>query len=408
MSKVWLIARHHFQQEVFKRSFIIVALSLPLFLTLSIGLGYLSSRLERGTTALGYVDQAGLLVNRLPAEDDVRLVPFETAEAARAALETGAIDGFYVLPPAYPAAGQVELVYFEPPRGSASNHFRNLVRLNLLADQPLAIVERALPGPGVTVRATAYNREFPDGGPSAGQVVPVVVGVVFAFLILTTSGYLMGALVTEKENRTMEVMVSSVSTGRMMAGKVLAGVGIGLTLLVVWALFFAAAVWLGRNVLDIGWLQDISVSWRDILLLLVVALPSFLVIAALMTMIGTVVSGQQEADQIGPFFFLIMLLPLYLIIPIARNPNGGLAIGMSLFPPTSVMTIAFSSLFREVPLWQIAASAGISLVSGAALIWLAGKAFRLSMLRYGQRLRWGELFRGGGNRKAIRPAAPEA
>ena len=61
-------------------------------------------------------------------------------------------------------------------------------------------------------------------------------------------------------------------------------------------------------------------------------------------------------------------------------------------PPTAVMTIALRSLLREIPMWQVAASTGIGLVSGAVLIWLAGKALRSSLLRYGQRLRWSEMF----------------
>ena len=47
MSRVWLIGWHHFRQEVSKRSFLLVLLSLPLFLTLTIGLGALSVRLSK-------------------------------------------------------------------------------------------------------------------------------------------------------------------------------------------------------------------------------------------------------------------------------------------------------------------------------------------------------------------------
>ncbi len=409
MSKVWLIAQQHYRQEVLKRSFIIIMLSLPLYLTCAVGMGYLFSRLERESTTLGYVDEAGFLVNMLPEPgDDVHLLSFGTAEEADAALKAGAIDGFYVLPPDYSAGGQVELVYFELPRWAARRHFRSVVRANLLSDQPPEIVGRILPGATVTVRATAYNREFPGGDPSAGQVAPIIVGAIFAFFTMTTSGFLMGVMVKEKENRTMEILLSSVSTFRMVLGKVLASMGIGATLLVVWGVFFAVAAWLGRSVLEIAWLQDISINWRDILLLLLVAAPSYLVISVIMTMIGIAVSNQNEADQIGPFMFLIMLLPLYLILPIGKSPNGALAIGLSLFPPTSVMAVAFRSLFREVPLWQILSSAGIALVCGMVLVWLAGKALRTSMLRYGKRLRLGELFQGSGNRAAARSSLHEA
>lgn len=394
MSKVWLIARHQFRGEVSKRSFLLVLFSLPLFLTFTIGLGYLTVRLEEESTALGYVDQAGLLVETVaqPEEDDVRLIPFDTSEAARAALEAEEIDAYYVLPADYADTHQAELVYFESPDGHARRTFRNVVRLNLMAGQPRAVVERTLSGTNLTVRATEWNREFPSGGPSPGQLVPLAAAAIFAFLVLTTSGYMMQVVVAEKENRTMEIVVSSVSPTRMMAGKIIGALGIALMQLVVWVAFLAGAAWLGGSVLDMSWLQEVTLNWRDMLMIVIVALPSYLCIAALMTLVGSTLVESQEAQQAGALFFLPLFLPLYLMIPIMQNVNGPLSLGLSFFPLTSVMTMAIRNMFMEIPVWQVALSATIALAGGVVTVWLAGKAFRMSMLRYGQRLKWRDLF----------------
>ena len=406
MSKVWLIAQYQFRQEVSKRSFLLVLFSMPLFLTLSIGLGYLVSRLEQQSTTLGYVDQAGLLVKTLaePEEHDVRLVPFDTPQAARAALEAGQIDAYYVLAADYADTHQAELVYFEPPDRHAVRHFQNVVRLNLMADQSPPVVERTLSGANLTVRATESKREFPAGGPSAGQFVPLIAAAIFAFLVLTTSGYMMQVVVVEKENRTIEIVVSSVSPSQMMTGKIIGALGIALMQLAVWLAFLAGAVWLGGSVLEVGWLQNVNPNWHAILMIVVVALPSYLCIAALMTVVGTTLVESQEAQQAGPLFFMLLFVPMYLLIPITENLNGPLSLGLSFFPVTSVMTIAIRSVFAEIPVWQIAVSAAIALVSGTAMVWLAGKAFRMSMLRYGQRLKWRELF--ARRRSASEPAYP--
>lgn len=398
MSKVWLIAQHQFRQEAGKRSFLLVLFSLPLFLTVSIGLGYLASRLEEESTRLGYVDQAGLLVE-FPAEPedyDVRLAPFDTPEAARAALEVGEIDAYYVLR-AEADVGRTdthraELVYFEPPHPDATCYFQNVVRLNLMADQSPAVVERTLSGAKVSVLAIELKREFPAGGPSAVQFVSLIAAAIFAFLVLTTSVYMLQVVVEEKENRTMEILISSVSATRMMVGKIIGALGIGAMQLVVWLVFLIGAAWLGGSVLGINWLQNISPNWRDVLMIVIVALPSYLCIAALMTAVGSTLVEVQEAQQVGPLFFMVLLLPLYLILPITHNLNGPLSLGLSFFPLTSVVTIGMRSIFMEIPVWQIAVSATIALASGAVMVWLAGKAFRMSMLRYGQRLRWRELF----------------
>jgi len=406
MSKVWLIARHQFRQEVSRRSFFLVLFSMPLFLTLSIGLGYLVSRLEQQSTTLGTVDQAGLLVKTLaePEEYDVRLVPFDTPQIARAALEAGQIDAYYVLAADYADTHRAELVYLKPPHRHAMRHFQNLVRLNLMAGQSPAVVERLLSGANLTVRATESKRDFPAGGPSAGQFVPLTAAAIFAFLVLTTSGYVMEVVVEEKENRTIEIVVSSVSPAQMMTGKMIGALGIALMQLAVWLAFLAGAVWLGGSVLEVDWLQNVNPNWRDILMIVVVALPSYLCIAALMTVVGATLVESQEAQQAGPLFFLLLFVPMYLLVPIAENPNGPLSLGLSFFPVTSVVTIAIRSVFAEIPVWQTALSAVSSLVSGTVMVWLAGKAFRMSMLRYGQRLSWRELF--ARRRSASEPAYP--
>jgi ABC-2 type transport system permease protein len=394
MSKVWLIAERQFAQEVLKKSFLFALLSLPLFLGLTIGMGAFAANLRQPGITLGYVDQAGLLTRPLPEPGDqkVKLVPLETPQAARTALEAGQIDAYYVLPADYGTTQQVELVYFTGPEHYATRQFQRLVRHNLLGGRPPDVVERALSGPEMTVRAARFNRDFPTGAPDAGQMLPLAAALLFSFLILTTSSTLMQALVAEKENRTMEIIVSSVSPSRVMAGKVIGILGMALTLLVGWVAVFLAAAWLGGNVFDIEWLQEIRPNWRDVWLLAMVAIPSSLFISAFMTMLGASVVETQEAQQAGSLCFLLVLLPIYLVIPMAKDPYGPLAVAGSLFPMTAVPTLGIRSVFAEVPLGQFITSAAISLFTGVLMVWLAGKAFRISMLRYGQRLRLGELF----------------
>jgi ABC-2 type transport system permease protein len=212
MAKVWLIAQHHFFQEVRKRTFIIVLFSLPLFLAVSVGAGYLAASLEDESATLGYVDQAGLLANTTEASgnDQVRLVAFDTPEAARQALESGRIDAYYALT-GNARTRRADLVFFKPPEYEVTSYFDDVVRRGLLADQPPAVVERVLSGPKVTVRAVEQHRDFPSGGPGASQMLLVIVASIFAFLVMTTSGYMMEVVVAEKENRTMEIVASSVS-----------------------------------------------------------------------------------------------------------------------------------------------------------------------------------------------------
>ena len=407
MSKISLVAWHQLRQETSKRSFLILLLLMPLILVFTIGFGVLIARLEAGETTLGYVDQAGIIFDPTlgPENKDVTLVAYDTPEEARAALDAGTINGYYIIDADYASTHQAELLYNEQPRSSAMRYFEEVVRTNLVAGKTPALAERLLEGSNLTIEATTYHREYATAGPAAGLFFPLIVSVFFIFLILTTSGYMTTVLAEEKVNRTIEIIVTSISAGQMMAGKLLGALGIAALQLVVWIVFLLAAVWVGGQVLDLSWLQNLDISWRDGVMAVLVALPAYYFTAAMMTLLGTMVSDDMEAQQIGSLSFILLLMPIYLLMVIFPNPSGAVALFFSFFPPTSILTFGVRSLVMVVPTWQVILSMIISLIGGVILTWLAGRAFRLSMLRYGQRLRLGELFRGDGAR---RPAASQS
>lgn len=393
MSKLWLIASHHFSREVRKKSFLLVLFSMPLFVAFVIGFGYLVALIEEDNTTVGYVDDAGLLVDLAVVEppDALLLQRFDSAESAQQALDDEQIQLFYVIAADYETSGSAELIFYDPDY-SASNYFDRLVRANVLLQSDPAALQRFLDGVDVTIYDTSTGRDYDNGGPEIGMFLPLVVGIIFAFLTLTTSGYMMNAVVEEKENRTMEILITSTSPNQMMAGKVIGALLIGLTQLFIWTVFILLAIWIGQNVLDLSWLQNIKPVWSDLGMIVVVALTSYIFIAAFMTLIGTTLVESQEAQQAGGLVFLPMFVPIYLIVPIVENPDGSLAVTLSLIPFTSVITLALRSLTYVVPVWQIALAALIGLVGGLIVMWMAGRALRLTMLRYGKRVRLSEIF----------------
>lgn len=395
MSKIWLVAEWQFKKEVFKRGFLLALIAMPLFLGFTAAMGWLGERMRQQTTTLGYVDQGNAL-GQMPAtlDDQVRLVRFDTPEAARAALDSGQIDAYYALPPDYPQDNRTELVYMQGFDGGRA--FTQAVRHNLLAGEPAAVAERALAGPEMAVHATSLNKTVTMGSPGLQEFLPLIMAALFAFLVMTVAATLMEAMAAEKQNRTIEIVVSSISPGQMMAGKIIGVAGMALLLAASWVTILLAFAWFGANVMAWDWLQGIAIDGRDLALLLLVALPSFVCMAALMVALGATVVDAQEAQQLGAVAFLIIFVPIYLFFVFGDNPNGPLAIAFSLFPLTSVSTLAVRSMFMQVPTAQFLAAALIALVSAVVMIWLAGKLFRANMLRYGQGLRLGQMLRGRG------------
>lgn len=396
MWKLWYVARHEYARNVFKKSFILALLSVPLLIGVNIGLIAFMVSLDNNNAPVGYVDHAGLLSDLIPApgapsEGGIEFIPFQTEDEARDALEVKSIQAYYVVSPDYFETSRIDLLYLEEPGENATQQFHDFIQINVLSDQPPDIAHRAAEGSNVTVRAPDGSREF-SGAPTLGAILPVLLSVAFIFLLLMSSGYLMQAVVDEKENRTMEVLITSLSASRLISGKVLGIVAIGLTQLVAWILVGILAVFIGGEVFDIQWFQDPGLDWGPILTVVAIAIPSYVLACALMVAVGSTVGQAQEGQQIGALFFMLFMIPLYAIMLIGETPNATPSVVLTLLPFTSLMTVGFRSLFSVVPLWQVAASVAIQTTCAAGALWLAGRAFRLGMLRYGQRLRFREIF----------------
>ena len=220
---------------------------------------------------------------------------------------------------------------------------------------------------------------------------PFVAGLFFVIVVMTSGSYLLQAVVTEKENRTMEIMISSVTHGQLMTGKIIGNIAVGLTQLLIWLIFG----WIGVKVGGQFWplLQDFSLPPNYILVLLLVLLPAFVMVAAIMAAIGATMTDAREAQQLSSMFSLPIMIPYYISSSIIQNPNGPLAVGLSYFPLTAPITILMRMSFTVIPLWQIALNIAILIAFAVLAIWFAGRAFRLGMLQYGKKLSFGDVLR---------------
>ena len=191
----------------------------------------------------------------------------------------------------------------------------------------------------------------------------------------------------------MEIMVTSVSPGQMIIGKVVGILGVVVTQLAGWILFGALAVYVGANHLGIEMLRNLSIDFGAVATMAAVAAPSFVIVAALMTAVGATVAGVQEAQQVTGLFMIPAAIPLWLTGVLVENPNGVVSVVLSLLPITSVSAYSLRLTFGRVPPWQTISSIAIASVVAAGSLWVAVRAFRLGMLRYGQRLSFRQIFR---------------
>ena len=395
MTKILRVAWHEYKRHVFNKRFLMGMLSVPLVALVIVGLIFVVMAVETNYDPVGYVDFTGLLADPVPGpapekpDKPIKMIPYASEAEALSALDAGEIQAYYVLPADYLSNGALMLVEAGDFKATGRVQFYDFLSANLLKDTDPAIANRLLEGMDV-VTVSPDGTRMASAQNIINMLLPMIAGIAFLIAMFSTGGYLMQAVVEEKENRTMEVIVTSVSPNQFMAGKIIGDVSIGLTQIGIWSLFGILIVLLGRDVLD--FLRGVHIQTQTLLLLVFVMFPGFVTVSALMAAIGATMSEAREGQQVTGLVSLPTWIPYMLMTVIISNPNGPIAVTLSMLPLTAPLTMLIRDGFAILPAWQIALSAVIQVLTAAGAIWLAGRAFRLGMLLYGKRLKWREIF----------------
>lgn len=232
-----------------------------------------------------------------------------------------------------------------------------------------------------------------ESGLSALLVSMVMVVFIYTALILYGMYVLRGVL-EEKTNRIVEVIVSSVKPFELMVGKILGIGAVGLTQMTVWALFalvatlpqWAVALSVSREALP-------SISISTLLAFPVYFILGYFLYATLYAAIGSMCSSDEDAQQMA--FLPVMLIVASIVMwnPVMRNPNGTLAVVLSLVPFFSPILMFLRIAVETPPAWQIALSVVIMIGTTVLMTWLVAKIYRVGILMYGKRPTLPELAR---------------
>jgi len=395
MKKFWLIAKHEYLRHVLRKRFIVSILSMPIFFAFIIAMGFISAYLQYDRTPIGYVDHSGVLANaqRDPDAQDIfeyaEITAFADEATADQALAAKEIRAYYVLSPDYLQTGEVQVVANEAKGTEGQSQFRDYLLYNLLKDRTAEERERLLAGPVLEIRSLDGERSMGDNN-ILGFLVPMIAAILLIISINTSGGYLLQALVEEKENRTMEMIVTSVSPMQLMAGKIVGNLSVGLTQIGAWLAVVIIALVIVVRFIPLG--QGFQLDAGYLGLLILVMLPAFVMIAALMALVGATATEAREAQQIAGLFTLPLAVPLWFVSAILANPNSALSVGLSLFPLTAPLAISLRAGYTDIPLWQSILAVSLLILCAIGALWLAGRAFRIGLLRYGKRLTWREIF----------------
>ncbi len=413
MNKTLLVARREYLFTVRRKGFIITTLAFPLmFILIMVAAGGAFTRVLRQSRAtvdnVGIVDESGLVrfeqlpvVQKPPAqavrdtslqgrtasaiETPVNLKIFQSKEEAKAAFLRKEIRGYYVIPGDYLQTGNVKLEIRKGTFMSDSQPGWNLIRRLLAASLvegklPADTAKRLLFPPALDItslRPDGSSDKTGSMGVDSSFAVPYVFSMLFMLSILTSAGYLLQGVSEEKENRVIEVLLSSVTHNELLAGKV-AGLGAaGLTQLAIWAVMGVTPA--------LFVLPDLGLRWSQLIITLVFFLLGFVLFASLMAGLGSLGNNFRESQQTSMVASLSAVFPIMFNVIIMAQPNGAFARVLSFIPLTAPVTMVMRVAATQVAWWEILLSMAILSVSLFFFLRLAAKLFRLGTLMYGKR-----------------------
>lgn len=194
-------------------------------------------------------------------------------------------------------------------------------------------------------------------------------------MIIYSGQMLVRSMLEEKSNRLIEILISSCTPQDLLFGKVFGLSALGLTQVVVWLLIGFSLI--GAAIVPMA-------SFENIHLILLYFVLGFVFYTTLFVGIGSVASTEQEAQQITSYLSLLLVLPSVFIISTLQNPDSDLVKALSYIPFTLPSVMILRVNVSPIPLWEIATTVLIMILSVLIVLRFSGKVFRFGVLYYGK------------------------
>ncbi len=399
MNRVLLIFKHEFRQTVGRTGFIILTIVPPLIALLAIGVSHTISGISEPSaeaTGIGYVDEAGGF-EQFTTQGNLNFVSFDTTEAATQALVNKDIEEYFVIPEDFVSTGLIRRYTTQrelTPPAATTTAIKNFISSNLLSGKvPETTVTRVEePLNLVTITLTATGVVAPEQGGPGNLIIPIIVGIMLAVSLTFSSAYLLQGLAAEKENRLMEILLSSVSTRQLVTGKVMGIGSAGLIQVAIWVATVPPLLRLASSSLG-GFISMIQIPPGLISLAILYFVLGYLLFAVLSVGIAAVSTSVREGQTLASIFTLWVIAPFWIISVIMLVPNSPAWVVLSIFPFSAPVMVMLRLGLTGVPTWQLAASIAVLVLCIIGGLMLAAKLLRAYVLMYGKRPGFGEIIR---------------
>ena len=432
MNKIGLIIGREFNERVRKKSFIITTILMPVLMLLLMAAPALIMSFSQGDEKqIGVIDESAMIGSRLESDETIL---FETLDISLDEARRTRTDLFAVL--------YIAPDILENPKGVqlyANSSTSMTLEMEICAQIERILEAEKLKGyeienlqailneieTSVSMQTFRNDKSQEEVSEAQSSMVATVIGYILAFVLymflLIYGSMVMQSVIEEKNNRVLEVMVSSVKPFDLMMGKILGVGSVAVLQVVIWGVLIlgmgtlvvphlmpdevmasATAIEQGAALqnadLDPEMMQaiaavtDVSYLLKIFVSMILFVFGGFLLYAAMFAAVGSAVDNVQDASQLQTPITVPIILGLLMMMAVINDPTSKLAFWFSVIPLTSPI-VMMARIPYDIPTWEIVLSLVVLYASFVALVWCAAKIYRVGIFMYGKKPTLKELWK---------------
>jgi ABC-2 type transport system permease protein len=445
MNKTLIIFRREYLTRVTKKSFLILTLLIPLlFGGIMVFSIYLNTKESSKEQKVAVVDRSKIFLGELKDSKSTKFefVPDDQFQTIKEKLKDNGYYALLEIPQNIVSTNKV-LVYSAKQVSIDVKMQIDWQIERLLEEQKrAALVERiGIPDLEEQIKSTKAkisvetikigdDGESKTGSTEVAMIAGYIAGFVIYMFVFIYGSMVMRGVLEEKQNRIVEVIISSVKPVQLMMGKILGLAAVGLTQFTIWIVLLTGILFgIQRfmmpdqetvqkmmqsqsqsimipgttndavqvmNQIEPNQVQEImeKVKSLDFTMLLtsffVFFILGYLLYSSLMAAVASAVDSEEDMNQFMMPVTIPLIIAIILLPNVIKDPEGAMAIWASFIPLTSPIIMMVRIPFG-VAWWEVVLSMVLLALTTYGAIWIAGRIYRTGILMYGKKPTWKEL-----------------
>lgn len=427
-SKISIIIRREYMERVTKKSFIITTLLMPvIMLGLMMAPVLIAMFSESDNRNILVIDNsADTISSRLQNTPTLTFLPQNISVDSARRVES--VDAVLVIPESIYDNGATLQIYTNGAssmevESAITGQFNDIIESQRLKNYNIDDLDEIISAvhSDVKLQSLRNDEDATESSTMLSYMLGLILTVMLYMCLLLYGQMVMTSIIEEKNNRVLEIVVSSVRPTQLMLGKI-CGIGlVAITQIVIWGVLLSAmsafvlpavlpagvsadmaalsAEGASANInTDLELLQALSMLGNVAYiiqlfgLLLLFLIGGFMLYSAIYAAIGSAVDNIQDAGQLQSIVVFPIIIGIVVAMQAASDPGSSMAMWTSMIPFTSPMVMMARIPFG-IPAWEIAVSLIILVISFFIVVWFAAKIYRVGIFMYGKKPSFKELIR---------------